>query len=360
MDYMHRALELAREALGVSSPNPPVGAVVVKNGRIVGEGHTLPPGQSHAEIVALRQAGEQARGATLYTTLEPCCQFGRTPPCTREIIQAGVAEVYAALIDPNPSVNGMGLAELEEAGIRTNLGQCEEEAREIAEGYIKFMNTGLPFVVARFAMTLDGKIATNSGESRWITSKEARRYASELRRKCDAVMVGIGTALADDPRLTARDGEGNALERQPLRVVVDSSARLSPGAQLFRETGPVLVATARALEVEIVALRSAGAQVVALPAEDGTVDLRSLLRVMGEQEITSVLVEGGETLLGTLFDLGLVDKVVAFVAPIILGGRDAPSPVGGAGISTMAEALRLNRSRVDVLGPDVVITGYVR
>ncbi|MBI2855244.1 MAG: bifunctional diaminohydroxyphosphoribosylaminopyrimidine deaminase/5-amino-6-(5-phosphoribosylamino)uracil reductase RibD, partial [Chloroflexi bacterium] len=292
MDYMRWALELAREALGVSSPNPPVGAVVVRDGQIVGEGHTLPPGQAHAEIVALRQAADQARGATIYTTLEPCCHFGRTPPCTREIIQAGVAEVHAALIDPNPLVNGMGMAELEAAGIKTHLGECEAEAREIAEGYIKLMTTGLPFVVAKFAMSLDGKIATASGESRWITSEEARRYAAELRRQSDAVMVGIGTALADDPRLTARDGKGNPLERQPLRIVVDSSARLSTSAQIFKEPGPVLVATAGALEAETQALRSAGAKVVSLPAEDGTVDLGALLCALGEQEVTSVLVEG--------------------------------------------------------------------
>ncbi|MBF8267882.1 MAG: ribD [Dehalococcoidia bacterium] len=360
MDYMQRALELAREAVGLSSPNPPVGALVVKDGRIVGEGHTLPPGQAHAEVIALRQAGEQARGATLYTTLEPCCHFGRTPPCTRDIIGAGIAEVRMALIDPNPQVNGKGLAELKEAGIRTYLDMESDEAREIAEAYIKFITVGLPLVVAKFAMSLDGKIATTSGDSQWITSEESRRYARELRRRFDAVAVGIGTVLRDNPKLTARDREGESHERQPLRVVIDSSARTSPAAQLLQEPGPVLVATARAPKNMEKALRAAGAQVLSIAAPDGSVDLRALLKALGEREITSLLVEGGGTLLGSFFDLGLVDKVVAFLSPVILGGRDAPSPVEGAGVPTMAEAMRLKRTRVEVLGQDVLVTGYLR
>jgi diaminohydroxyphosphoribosylaminopyrimidine deaminase/5-amino-6-(5-phosphoribosylamino)uracil reductase len=360
MDYMKRALELAREAIGLSSPNPPVGAVVVKDGQIVGEGHTLPPGQAHAEVIALRQAGERARGAALYTTLEPCCHFGKTPPCTRDIIQAGIAQVHMAIIDPNPLVNGKGMAELGHAGINSYLDEGDEEAVEIAEAYIKFITVGLPFVVAKFAMSLDGKIATSSGDSKWITSEEARCYARELRQQVDAVAVGIGTVLNDDPKLTSRDRAGNPRERQPLRIVVDSSARLPLVAQLLQEPGPLLVATARASKDRMEALCAAGAQVMALPAEDGSVDLRALLKALGEREITSLLVEGGSTLLGSFFDLGLVDKVVAFISPVILGGRDSPSPVAGTGASAMADSMRLKRTRVDVIGQDVVMTGYVR
>ncbi len=357
---MQRALELSREALGLSSPNPPVGAVVVKDGQVVGEGHTLPPGQSHAEVIALRQAGERAMGARLYTTLEPCCHFGKTPPCTRDIIRAGVSDVHVATLDPNPLVNGKGLAELREAGLGVHLDECGDEARQVVEAYSRFIETGLPFVTAKFAMSLDGKIATVSGDSRWISSEAARRRAAELRRQSDAVMVGIGTVLADDPRLTARDESGQPLPRQPLRVVVEGAAALPDGAQLLREPGRVLVATPAAAPERTHALSSAGADVACLPAGDGSVDLPALLKALGERGVTSLLVEGGGALLGSLFDAGLVDKVIAFVSPVILGGRGAPTPVAGAGAAAMADAIRLARSQVEVIGVDVMITGYVR
>ncbi|MDA0987621.1 MAG: bifunctional diaminohydroxyphosphoribosylaminopyrimidine deaminase/5-amino-6-(5-phosphoribosylamino)uracil reductase RibD [Chloroflexi bacterium] len=360
MGYMKRALELSREALGLSSPNPPVGAVVVKDGKIVGEGHTSPAGQAHAEVIALSQAGELARGATLYTTLEPCCHFGKTPPCTRDIIQAGIAQVHIAIIDPNPLVNGKGMAELERAGLDIHLDEHGEEAGEVAEAYIKFVTLGIPFVVAKFAMSLDGKIAASSGDSRWISSEDSRCYAGELRRQADAVIVGIGTVLSDDPRLTARDGAGNPREKQPLRIVVDSSARLPLSSQLFKEPAPLLVVTADATADRTEALSASGAEVLSLPAKDGSVDLGALLKALGEREITSLLVEGGGTLLGSFFDLGLVDKVVAFISPVILGGRDSPSPVAGAGATVMADSVRLKRTRVDVIGEDVMMTGYVR
>ena len=360
MGYMKRALELSREALGLSSPNPPVGAVVVKDGRIVGEGHTLPPGQAHAEVIALRQAGGLARGAALYTTLEPCCHFGKTPPCTRDIIQAGIAQVHMAIIDPNPLVNGKGMAELEGAGLSVQLDEGGEGVREVAEAYIKFVTTGIPFVVAKFAMSLDGKIAASSGDSRWISSEEARCHAGELRQRNDAIVVGIGTVLNDDPRLTARDGDGKPREKQPLRIVVDSSARVPLDAQIFQEPGPLLVATANAVTDRTDALKAAGAEVISLAAEDGSVDLSALLKALGEREITSLLVEGGGALLGSFFDLGLVDKVVAFVSPVILGGKDSPSPVAGAGAATMADSIRLKRTRVDLIGEEVMMTGYVR
>ena len=246
MEYMSRAIELAREALSRSSPNPPVGAVIVKDGRIVGEGSTLSRGEAHAEVVALRQAGQQAKGAVLYTTLEPCCHFGKTPPCTRAIIDAGVAEVHAALIDPNPKVNGAGMAELRAAGVKACLEEWEEAA-EVAEAHVHFVTTGLPFVIAKFAMSIDGKIAAASGDSKWITSEEARAHARVLRGQVDAVAVGIETALSDDPRLTARDVDGNNVERQPLRIIIDSSARTPPDSQLFKEPGQVIVAVARRL-----------------------------------------------------------------------------------------------------------------
>lgn len=358
MDYMQRALGLARRALGSVSPNPAVGAVLVRDGVVVGEGWTQPPGQAHAEIVALRQAGPRASGATLYVTLEPCDHYGRTPPCSLAVIQAGVAEVHASMLDPNPLVAGKGLERLRAAGIAVHVGEGEQEAREIMEAYLKWIVTRFPFVTAKFAMSLDGKIATTSGDSRWITGPESRRYVHELRAASDAILVGVNTVLADDPQLTARDEQGQALPRQPLRVVLDSQARTPPTARMLREAGRTLVAVARPDPAAALALACAGAEIEPAPADDGTVAVGVLLQRLGQRQVTSVLVEGGGTVLGTLFDQRLVDKVVAFVAPIIIGGRRSPSPVAGAGVERIADALRLKDVRVRRFGQDVAIIGY--
>ena len=356
---MSHALELARRAEGRVSPNPPVGAVLVRDGAIVGSGCTRPPGQAHAEAVALREAGGAARGAALYTTLEPCSHHGRTPPCTDAIIEAGVAEVHAAMLDPNPNVRGGGMAILAESGVSTRIGEGEAKARRLLEAYVKYVTTGMPFVTAKFAMSLDGKIATRSGDSKWISGEKARRQVHRLRAASDAVMVGIDTVLADDPRLTARDRHGEPLDVQPLRVVVDTRGRMPPGALMLGEPGRTLVAAGDLDESATAALRSAGAEVVSLPGGGPSVDLAALMdRLASEHGVTSLLVEGGATILGSLFDLGLVDKVVAFVSPVIVGGRAAPTPVAGAGFERMADTLRLERVRWDRYGRDIVITGY--
>ena len=360
MTHMQRALALARQALGSTSPNPPVGAVIVKDGRVIGEGWTHPPGGPHAEIVALEGARELAQGGTLYTTLEPCCHQGRTPPCTRAILHGGIAEVRMATLDPNPQVNGRGKAELEAAGIGVILGEEEAPARELMEAYFKWITTGQPLVVVKYAMSLDGKIATGAGESRWITGEEARRRVHRLRQTCDAVAVGIGTVLQDDPQLTARDEQRSPLERQPLRVVIDSQGRLPTDAQMFRAPGRTLVAVAKISSEREDALRQVGAEVLAAPAEDGRVDLKALVQALGAQEVTSLLVEGGGTLLASLFQARLVDKVIAFLAPTIIGGREAPTPVEGAGFPHLADALRLERVSLEQVGEDVLIVGYPR
>jgi diaminohydroxyphosphoribosylaminopyrimidine deaminase/5-amino-6-(5-phosphoribosylamino)uracil reductase len=357
MDYMQRALGLARRALGDTSPNPAVGAVIVRQGRVVGEGWTQPPGGHHAEIKALAMAGEEARGATLYVTLEPCSHYGRTPPCSQALLRAGIAEVHAAIQDPYPQVNGSGIRELEAAGVRVVLGEREEEARQVMEAYLKWTSTGLPFVIAKYAMSLDGKIATATGESRWITGPEARRRVHELRGDTDAIMVGIGTALADDPQLTARDEADRALERQPLRVVIDSGARLPPAAAMLRAPGKTLVATADPPDARVRPLVDAGAEVLRLPDADGRVDLSRLLCLLGERPVTSLLAEGGGVLLASLVRLGLVDRIMAFIAPIIIGGREAPTPVEGSGAPDLAGALRLHNLRVERLGDDLLVTG---
>ncbi len=362
VDFMECALSLAGLALGYTSPNPAVGAVVVRDGVVVGLGHTQPPGSVHAEIMALQQAGPRAKGATMYVTLEPCCHYGRTPPCVQAIIDAGISEVHVALIDPNPLVSGKGLKLLEEAGVKTYVGQYEEKAREINEGYIKYITTGMPFVIAKFAMSLDGKIATQSGDSKWISGDEARNFVHYLRHIVDAIMVGANTVVADDPQLSARgcSGKGGKAKQQPLRVIVDGKGRTPLSARLFEEPGKTLIAVAKPFDAKKAEdFRRAGAEVVELPAKHGVIDLADLLSLLGKRQITSVLVEGGNKLFGSLFDSNLVDKILAFISPIIIGGEGAKSAVGGNGVRRVAEALRLNRVRISEFGDDILISGYV-
>jgi diaminohydroxyphosphoribosylaminopyrimidine deaminase/5-amino-6-(5-phosphoribosylamino)uracil reductase len=244
LDFMSYALSLAELALGYTSPNPAVGAVVVRDGIVVGLGHTQKPGSEHAEVMALNQAGDMSRGATMYVTLEPCCHHGKTPPCTNAIINAGISEVHVAVIDPNPIVNGGGISKLEAAGVKTFVGEYIDRAREINEGYFKYITSGMPFVIAKFAMSLDGKIATKSGDSKWITSDESRNYAHGQRHRVDAVMVGADTVITDDPQLTTRgySGKGGRSKLQPLRVIVDGKGRIPSDARVFSEPGKTVVA----------------------------------------------------------------------------------------------------------------------
>jgi len=361
IDYMDRALLLARLALVHSSPNPAVGAVIVKDDVIVGEGYTQPPGSSHAEIVALQQAGDKAKGATMYVTLEPCCYQGRTPPCTKAIIAAGIATVHFATIDPNPRVCGQGKAELEAAGIKTSMGDHQESAQELNEAYIKYTRTGLPFVISKFAMSLDGKIATKTGDSRWISGEQSRRYVHTLRSQIDAIMVGVDTVIRDDPLLTARAGlVGGRVEKQPLKVIVDSKGRTPPTAKVFQVPGKTLVATTSGADPEkIKGLTGVGAEVVELPAKGGMVSLEELLKLLGQRQIVSMMVEGGAAVFGSLFEDRLVDKVLVFVAPIVIGGHGAKNPVEGKGVEMLSQATGITRAKVQTVGEDVLISGYI-
>ena len=363
MDYMEQALSLAKLALGQVSPNPAVGAIVVKNGVVIGQGYTQPPGSWHAEVLALKQADEQARGSVMYVTLEPCCHHGRTPPCTQAIIAAGITEVHLAMLDPNPLVSGRGKDELEKEGIRIYVGEHEAEAKEINEAYTKFITTGVPFVTAKFAVSLDGKIATKSGDSKWISGNEARKYVHYLRYTADAVVAGVNTVLVDDPHLTARccGGRGGTARKQPLRVIVDGRGRTPLTARLFSEPGKALLALGRLVTPEEKrAFAQVGAELLELPSEEGLVDLKGLLKALGEREITSVLVEGGGILLGSLFDRGLVDKVVAFIAPIIIGGKEAKTAVVGEGVAKLVDSVKLERIKVEKFGEDLMVSGYVK
>jgi diaminohydroxyphosphoribosylaminopyrimidine deaminase/5-amino-6-(5-phosphoribosylamino)uracil reductase len=356
---MQRALSLARQALGTTSPNPPVGAVVVKDGEVVGEGFTQPYGHAHAEIVALTNSGPRSKGGTLYTTLEPCSHHGQTPPCTDAILQSGIVKVISATADPNPRVKGNGISILQDAGIQTHVGEEEDQAKKIIEAYLKFVETGSPFVTVKFGSSLDGKIATNTGESQWITGEQSLQVAHKLRATSDAIMVGINTVLTDDSKLTSRNLSGGNQEHQPLRVVVDSRCRIPPSASMLKEPGHTLVAATNISAIDQKQAEDAGAEILQVPSENGRVDLVSLMKQLGARDITSVIVEGGGTLIGALFDKGLVDKVIAFIAPTVIGGISAPSAVMGLGIEHLIDATRLEHVEVEILGQDILISGYV-
>lgn len=356
--FMRRALALAERGRGRTSPNPLVGAVVVAGGRAVGEGFHARAGGPHAEVVALDQAGPLARGGTLYVTLEPCCHYGRTPPCTERIIASGVVRVVAALVDPNPRVNGAGFAALRRAGIEVRCGVLGEPARRQNEAYLKFITTGRPWVILKYAMSADGKLATRTGDSQWITGLKARHLVHRLRNAVDAVAVGVDTVLADDPLLTTRLPRGG---RDAVAVVLDSQARTPPTSALLRGSrgAPVVVAvTAAAPAARVERLRSAGAEVEVLPEGPGGVSWSHLLDRLGARGLTSLLVEGGARVAGSLVDAGLVDKLMVFMAPLVIGGSEAPGPVAGQGAETLSEALRLERVRFRRLGTDILLEGY--
>ncbi len=379
MPFTHRALDLARLAAGGVSPRPPVGAVIVRDGRSVGEGWTQPRPGPHAEVAAIQAAGAACRGATMYVSLEPHAHHGVAPPCTDAIIAAGISSVVCPIEDPNPQVSGNGFRQLRAAGIEVTVGGPAEDVRaaeELVEGFAKWITTKGPFVIAKFAMSLDGKIATSSGDSQWITGEQARQEAHRLRATADAVMVGIGTVLRDDPRLTAR-GDQTPDGRPRLRVIVDTHGRMPSTARLLAERGDVLwvqghgapgvadaahasaAGSARTSEHHGDGKPAARLETVRLPASARGVDLDAVLRLLGQRDVCTLMVEGGGTLLGILFDLGLVDKVAAFIAPVVIGGKDAPGPVAGAGVGRIAQALRLEHVRHRVLGDDILVTGYV-
>lgn len=360
-DYMARALELAARGRGAVEPNPLVGAVVVRDGTVVGEGWHEKFGQAHAEVNALNRAGEKARGATLYVTLEPCCHFGKTPPCTAAVIRSGVRRVVAAMLDPFPQVAGQGASRLREAGIAVEVGVGEAgdfAARRLNAPYLKRLRTGRPWVHAKWAMTLDGKIATRTGQSKWITGEAARARVHELRGRMDAIIVGKGTLLSDDPLLTARPPG----PRTAVRVVLTATADGLPASSRLLETiqtAPVLVVTTSPAASQLSAWRVRGAEVLALSADPtGHLDVQSVLTELGRRGMTNVLVEGGAQTLGRFRDAGEIDEIHAFVAPKLFGGRDARTPIGGLGVAGLDEAWTLADWDVERVGDDVLVHGF--
>jgi diaminohydroxyphosphoribosylaminopyrimidine deaminase/5-amino-6-(5-phosphoribosylamino)uracil reductase len=354
--WMQYALALAERGRGAVEPNPLVGAVVVREGSKVGEGWHQAFGGPHAEIHALTAAGEAARGSTLYLTLEPCCHFGKTPPCTETVLRAGIRRVVAAMADPFPAVAGKGVGLLRQAGLTVDVGVCESEARRLNAPYLKLLSARRPWVHAKWAMTLDGKIATRTGDSKWISNLASRERVHALRGRMDAILVGIGTALADDPRLTARP----AGPRIATRIVLDSTGRLPLDHHLVHgaREAPTLVATTRMLAEAAARLRERGCEVLELPEQDGRPAVAALLDELGRRRMTNLLVEGGGEVLGSFRDAGEIDEVHVFIAAKLLGGARAVTPIGGKGSATIAEALPLAEWRSEILDGDLYVHGW--
>lgn len=357
---MRRALELAELGTGRVNPNPLVGAVVVKEVRIIAEAYYARFGGPHAEALALQQAGKEAWGAELYVNWEPCVAYPgkHTPPCVEQIIRAGIRRVIVATIDPTPQVNGRGLAKLREAGIEVIQGVLEKEAQRLNEIRVKYATTGLPFVLLKMAMTADGKIATHTGDSRGISSEESLRLIHRLRARYAAVLVGIGTVLKDDPKLTVRYAEG----RDPLRIVLDSQGRIPLSSSILRleSQAPTVIATCdmpKKKEQQLKHLKNI--EVWRLPAnKDGRVNLQALMKHLGEVQVDSLLVEGGPTVAASFLKERLIDKLLFIIAPKVIGGREAPTPIGGEGLERIEQAFRLKECSVSLSGPDVVYQGY--
>jgi diaminohydroxyphosphoribosylaminopyrimidine deaminase/5-amino-6-(5-phosphoribosylamino)uracil reductase len=362
--YMDEALRLAKSVRGRTAPNPAVGAVVVRDGTVVGRGATRPHGGAHAEVVALREAGGAARGATVYVTLEPCCHHGCTPPCTAALLNAGIARCVVATEDPFPAVAGAGIARLRGAGIRVDVGLCRREATVINAGFFHRIATDRPLITAKYAMTLDGRIATRTRHSRWMTGEVAREMVHRLRDRTDAIMVGAGTVLTDDPSLTTRlpmAGAGEGGPHHPLRIIIDGRGTCPPDSRVFSPDLPgqtLVVTSSVAPWAWREALIQQGVELWEL-GEGPWVNLGALVQCLGERGVNDLLVEGGGRLHGGLFDLGLVDRVAAFIAPVLVGGDGAPAPVGGEGVATMSDAWRLDDVLIKRLGDDLLVEGAV-
>lgn len=353
---MRRALDLAQRGEGWTAPNPMVGAVIVKDGQVAGEGFHQKAGTPHAEIHALSDAGERAKGATVYVTLEPCCHHGRTPPCTDALIKAEISKVVIAMTDPNPQVAGGGIKQLREAGIEVVTGVLEREAQVLNEVFITQIKFKRPFVALKSALTLDGKTATRTGSSKWITGEDSRDYAHKLRHKYDAILVGIGTVLADDPLLTTRISE----LKNPMRVVIDSSLKIPLNARVLdKETGSAMIFTSSSGEYSKVRrIEEKGIEIIHCPGENGKVDIISVLNVLYGKGVTSILVEGGSEINGTFFDQHLIDKIYLFAAPKLVGSHSASGMIGGLGIEEMKEAVRVEDLTVEKIGEDFLFIGY--
>ncbi len=357
---MRMALNLAKKGQGYTTPNPMVGAVVVKDGEVVGRGFHRAAGQAHAEVNAIDDAGEKAKDAWLYVNLEPCNHTGRTPPCTRKILDAGIRRVIVAMADPHTKAGG-GAAFLRQHGIDVQIGVCEKQAVCLNEAFVKYVRTGLPFVILKCAATLDGRIATRTGDSKWVTGEKARRYVHRLRHAVDAIMVGIGTIRADNPSLTTRLGSRKGVD--PVRIVLDTHLSISPAAGILAlnsNADTILIAGKRAAKAKRKQFQQKRVRVIEQPVRKGQIDLTSLMGRLGSEGITSLLIEGGSRVLASALNSGIVDKALFFYAPKILGGDDGIPICQGPGPALMKDSIQLKQMRVRRFAEDVMIEGYIR
>lgn len=352
---MQRAIVLARKGTGKTSPNPAVGCVIVRDGIIVGEGWHKKAGSHHAEINALHDASEKSRGADVYVTLEPCSHFGKTPPCADALIAAQVAKVFIGMVDPNPKVSGKGIAKLRAAGIEVVTSVLEDHCRLLNEPFIKHVTTGLPFVILKIAMTMDGKIATAKRDSKWITNDKSRRYVHRLRSRFDAIMVGVGTVICDDPLLTSRITRG----RDPVRIIVDSQLRIPMHSQVLNNSSSArtVIATTSGDDQKRSRLQLLGTEIIHCPCTNNRVDLRELLKILGDRGFQSIFLEGGAELAGEALRQGLVDKCMFFYAPKLIAGEGI-GPFSGTGVGIMADAFKLEATSITTIYDDILIQGY--
>lgn len=360
IEYMKRAIELSKLGVGHTNPNPLVGAVIVKDGRIIGEGYHAFYGGPHAEVNAFKNASEDVKGATMYVTLEPCSHYGKTPPCANAIVEKGISKVVVGMEDPNPLVAGRGIEILRNNGIEVITGVLEEEVKKLNEIFIKYITTETPFCILKTAMTLDGKIATVTGDSKWITNQESRKYVHQLRHRVTAIMVGIGTILTDDPLLTTRLDENKGVD--PVRVIIDTYARIPLEAKVLNlnsDAKTIVATTEKADKNKLKALEEKGAEIIKTPIRDNKIDLAYLMKALGEKKIDSVLLEGGSTLNYSALNEGIVDKILAFIAPKIIGGSNAKTPVGGEGKKYIKDAFILDNINILRFDQDIMIEAYL-
>lgn len=358
--YMKKVLELAKSGWGKTNPNPLVGAVIVKNEQIIAEGFHEGLGRAHAEVAAIQRAKQDVKGSTLYVNLEPCSHYGRTPPCAKAIIEAGFTEVVIAMVDPNPKVSGKGIQMLKEAGIGVTVGVLNEDAEKLNEIFIKYITAKEPYVILKVASTLDGKIASNSGDSKWISGDDSRRYVHFIRERVAAIMVGINTVLKDNPLLTARDGSREC--KDPIRIIVDSNGKILEDSRVINAgpgPGVILATTSKIAATKERMLRDKGVSIIKADGADGRVDLVKLMAELYKLEIDSVLLEGGGTLNASALEVGIVDKVMFFIAPKIIGGLTASTSVEGAGRELIKDSILLKDIRVEKIAEDILIEGYI-
>lgn len=361
--YMKLAINLAKRGIGTTSPNPAVGSLIVKDGKVLGRGFHKVAGENHAEINALISASYSAEGSTMYVTLEPCSHYGKTPPCTNAIKKAGIKRVVIGMIDPNPLVCGKGIKELKKAGIEIEIGVLKDEVRKLNEAYTKYITTGIPFIIIKYAMTFDGKIASITGDSKWISSTDSRDFVQKLRSSVDAILVGINTVIKDNPKLTVRRGlspKKGTVPSGPIRIILDSFCRIPLSSNVLDSSAKTIIVTTNfASKKRIGKIQKNKAEVLVVDSKNKRVNIKDLFYELAKRNITSVLIEGGSEVNADVINSGLADKIYIFFCPLILGGKKAITAVEGEGIKFVKDAIKIKNLQIKKIGSDFLLTGYV-